>query len=140
MRLLIGSDSEQAAVIRAAGDIQASDPSMPLLVLLGAADSFSFRPRPSTILVPGMPAGVIAAVPSLEEFGIASRLASDAGLPGCYDGPVTDLAELWLASLDPSELAKIEILFGAGEETARSVEDLGRRLRLAVRALPTGEK
>lgn len=139
MRLLIGTDSEHSAVIRAANDLHAADSRTPLLVLLGAADSFSFRPRPSTILVPGMPAGVIAAVPSLEEFGIASRLASEAGLPGCYDGPVLELAEQWLTSLEPVELAKIEILFGTKEETARVMEELGQRQGLSVRALPTKE-
>ena len=135
MRLLIGTESEQKAVIRAANDIHASDPSTPLLILLGSADSFSFRPRPSTILVPGMPAGVIAAVPSLEEFGIASRLASETGLPGCYDGPVTELAEQWLKSLAPAELAKVEIRFGTGKETASVIEDLGRGMNVPVRAL-----
>jgi dihydroorotate dehydrogenase electron transfer subunit len=70
-----------------------------LIVLFGADDTFPFRPRPSTILVPGMPAGVIASIPALEEVGIASRLASTAGLPGCYDGTVTELAELWLRAV-----------------------------------------
>jgi dihydroorotate dehydrogenase electron transfer subunit len=137
VRLLIGSDFEQTAVIRAANELHASDQHTPLLVLLGAAESFAFRPRPSTILVPGMPAGVIAAVPSLEEFGIASRLASEAGLPGCYDGPVTELAELWLKSLQPVELAEIEILFGTSEETARVIEELGREMNVPAGTIKT---
>jgi dihydroorotate dehydrogenase electron transfer subunit len=135
VRLLIGSESEQAAVIRVANGMHASDPSRPLLVLLGAAESFSFRPRPSTILVPGMPDGVIAAVPSLEEFGIASRLASEAGLPGCYDGPVLELAQLWLNAIEPSVRAQVEITVVGGDELVRSAEQLGRDADVAVRAL-----
>jgi dihydroorotate dehydrogenase electron transfer subunit len=109
VRLLIGTDSEQAAVIRTANEMHRSDPSTPLLVLIGSAGAFSFKPRPSTILVPGMLPGVIAAVPSLEEFGIASRLASEIGLPGCYDGTVNELAERWLEALDPVMRAQTQV-------------------------------
>src|SRR5579859_3685046 len=80
-----------------------------LLVLLGSETPFPFRPRPSVIVVPGIPAGVIACMPLLEEWGIASRLASTLDLPGCFDGSVTALAEAWLGSLTPSELAEVEI-------------------------------
>jgi dihydroorotate dehydrogenase electron transfer subunit len=106
-----------------------------LLVLLGSADSFSFRPRPSTILVPGMPAGVIAAVPSLEEFGIASRLASEAGLPGCYDGAVTELAELFLQSLEPTERAQTDVSVAGPDAVIAAAEELGRRMQLRVATL-----
>lgn len=79
------------------------------LVLLGA-ETFPFRARPSTILISGMPAGVIASVPALEEWGIASRLASSAGLPGCYDGEIAELAALWLRSLPPATLAELQVV------------------------------
>jgi dihydroorotate dehydrogenase electron transfer subunit len=49
-------------------------------------------------------------MPLLEEWGIASRLASPLGLPGCFDGPVTALADLWLGSLEPAERAEVEIV------------------------------
>lgn len=79
------------------------------LVLLGA-ETFDFRPRPSTILVEGIPAGVIACAPSLEEWGIASRLASPAGLPGCFDGDVNDLAIQWLEAMPAAVLAELQIV------------------------------
>jgi hypothetical protein len=132
VHLLIGTDSDQAAVIRTASEMHHSDPSTPLLVLIGSPDSFSFKPRPSTILVPGMLAGVIAAVPSLEEFGIASRLASELGLPGCYDGTVLELAEQWLQAIAPSLHAEIGIKVAGPEDLLRSVEELGRRRGLSV--------
>ncbi|MET0496755.1 MAG: dihydroorotate dehydrogenase electron transfer subunit [Steroidobacteraceae bacterium] len=83
------------------------------LVLMGSEVPFPFRARPSTILVPGAPEGVIACMPLLEEWGVPSRLASLAGYPGCYEGYVTDLAAAWLTSLDPSALGEVE-MFACG--------------------------
>jgi hypothetical protein len=80
------------------------------LVLLGSNTPFPFRPRPSVIVVPGIPTGIIACMPLLEEWGIASRLASTADLPGCFEGSVTELADAWLSSLSPTDLAEVEIL------------------------------
>ncbi|MGH8290578.1 MAG: dihydroorotate dehydrogenase electron transfer subunit [Steroidobacteraceae bacterium] len=83
------------------------------LVLMGSEIPFPFRPRPSIIVMVGMPAGIIACMPLLDEWGIASRLASRAGFPGCYEGFVTELAEDWLSTLAPAQLAEVE-LFACG--------------------------
>lgn len=83
------------------------------LVLMGSEIPFPFRARPSTLVVPGMPAGTIACMPLLEEWNVPSRLASRAGFPGCFDGYVTELAGEWLSSLAPSALAEVE-LFACG--------------------------
>jgi dihydroorotate dehydrogenase electron transfer subunit len=56
-----------------------------------------------------MPDGVIASMPLLEDWGIASRLTSKSGFPGCHDGYVTDLARLWLASLDGATRAEVTV-------------------------------
>ncbi len=48
-------------------------------------------------------------MPLLEEWGIASRLASRADYPGCFDGFVTELAKKWLQSLSDAALAEVEI-------------------------------
>jgi dihydroorotate dehydrogenase electron transfer subunit len=48
-------------------------------------------------------------MPLLDEWGVASRLASRAGFPGCFEGFVTELADRWLASLDEAALAEVEI-------------------------------
>ncbi|HET7569140.1 MAG TPA: dihydroorotate dehydrogenase electron transfer subunit [Gammaproteobacteria bacterium] len=79
------------------------------LVVLGSEVPFPFRSRPSAIMVPGMPDGVIAAMPQLEDWGVPSRLASLSGFPGCYEGYAPDLARVWLASLDDAALSEIEI-------------------------------
>ena len=83
------------------------------LVLMGSEIPFPFRARPSVIVMAGMPAGTIACMPLLDEWGIASRLASRAGFPGCYEGFVTELAEDWLSTLAPAQLAEVE-LFACG--------------------------
>jgi dihydroorotate dehydrogenase electron transfer subunit len=100
------------------------------LVLMGSEIPFPFRTRPSRIVVPGIPAGAIACMPLLDEWNIASRLASKSDFPGCFDGYVTELADAWLRTLDAAALSKVEI-FACGptpmlEATAR----LARRYRL----------
>jgi dihydroorotate dehydrogenase electron transfer subunit len=79
------------------------------LVLMGSEIPFPFKARPSTILVPGMPAGSIAAHPLLDGWSVPSRLASKAGFPGCYDGFVTQLADEWLGSLDAAAKLEVEV-------------------------------
>jgi dihydroorotate dehydrogenase electron transfer subunit len=83
------------------------------LVLMGSEIPFPFRARPSTIMVPGLPAGVIACMPLLDDWGIPSRLASFADYPGCFHGYVTSLASTWLGSLPHEELRQVE-MFACG--------------------------
>jgi dihydroorotate dehydrogenase electron transfer subunit len=83
------------------------------LVLMGSEIPFPFQTRPSTILVPGIPDGVIACMPLLDSWGVPSRLATLAGFAGCFDGYVTDLAAAWLSSLDAQALAEVE-MFACG--------------------------
>ena len=79
------------------------------LVLMGSEIEFPFKARPSRILVPGLPSEAIACMPLLDDWGIASRLASFGGFPGCFHGYVTDLAAHWLAGLDASTLSQVEV-------------------------------
>jgi dihydroorotate dehydrogenase electron transfer subunit len=83
------------------------------LVLMGSEIEFPFRARPSQILVPGLPPEAIACMPLLDDWGVASRLASFGGFPGCFHGYVTDLAARWLESHDPQALSEVE-MFACG--------------------------
>jgi len=99
------------------------------LVLMGSEIPFPFQTRPSTIIVPGIPEGVIACMPLLDGWDVPSRLATLAGFPGCFDGYVTDLAAAWLSSLDEPALAEVE-LFACGptpmlQATARVARRFG---------------
>ena len=97
------------------------------LVLMGSEIPFPFRARPSTLLIPAMPAGVIAGMPLLEDWGVPSRLASLAGFPGCYEGYVTALAEVWLAALEPQALAETAIYACGPTPMLKAVAGLARR-------------
>ena len=48
--------------------------------ILGSELPFPFRARPSTIMVPGMPDGVIACMPLLDDWGVPSRLTTQVGI------------------------------------------------------------
>jgi dihydroorotate dehydrogenase electron transfer subunit len=78
-------------------------------VVMGSEVPFPFTSRPSQIVVPGMPDGVIAAMPLLEDWGLPSRLTSLQGYPGCHEGYVTDLARRWLDALSDEQRAEVEV-------------------------------
>ena len=78
-------------------------------VIMGSEVPFPFNSKPSTIMLPGMPQGVIACMPLLEDWGIASRLTSTQGYAGCFDGYVTDLARLYLDALDEEQRQQVAI-------------------------------
>ena len=100
------------------------------LAILGSELPFPFRARPSTIMVPGMPDGVIACMPLLDDWGVPSRLTTRAGFPGCHDGYVTDLARLWLTELDAHALGQVEIFSCGPTPMLRAVAALAREFDL----------
>lgn len=101
------------------------------LVLMGSEIPFPFRARPSTILVPGMPEGVIACMPLLDEWGIPSRLASLAGYAGCHEGYVTELAATWLASLERAALSEVEMFACGPTPMLKAAAAVARRFGIA---------
>jgi dihydroorotate dehydrogenase electron transfer subunit len=76
------------------------------LVFIESTTGFAQRVRPSTIMIAGLPHGVIATLTVLDQQGIPARLCHE-HLPGCYDGSSIDLTNSWLATLD--EEIKTEI-------------------------------
>ena len=105
-------------------------PGLTPLVVLGSEVPFPFPVRPSKIMVAGLPAPVIAAMPLLEDWGIASRLASSQGYPGCYEGHVTALADDWLAALHESARDEVEIFACGPTPMLRAVQQLAAKYRL----------
>jgi dihydroorotate dehydrogenase electron transfer subunit len=99
--------------------------------ILGSELPFPFRARPSTIMVAGMPDGVIACMPLLEEWGVPSRLTTKAGFAGCHDGYVTDLARLWLSQLDGNARSEVEIFACGPTPMLRAVAQLAAEMRVA---------
>ncbi len=97
------------------------------LVLMGSEIPFPFRARPSTLLVPGIPAEAIAAMPLLEEWGVPSRLASFADYPGCFRGYVTSLAAAWLEHLSATELGQVELFACGPTVMLKAAAEVARR-------------
>ena len=85
------------------------------VVFMGSEAPFPFTARPSRFLLPGMPDAVIAAMPLLEDWDIPSRLASQQGYPGCYEGYITGLARHWLDALSAAERAELSV-FACGPQ------------------------
>ena len=111
--LLIGGGVGMPPVIFLAEYIKQHAAHLSPLVVLGSELPFPFNPRPSQHLLQKMPAGVIACLPLLDDLGIASRLASLQGYPGCFNGHVTQLADHYLAALDAGQRDSVE-LFACG--------------------------
>jgi dihydroorotate dehydrogenase electron transfer subunit len=94
--LLIGGHERLAALIFLADVLRHGQSARRTLVLYESNGMSPFRAKPSQIVVPGMPWGTIAAIPLLEDWGLPSRLANRAGLPGHFEGGVLELALHWL--------------------------------------------
>lgn len=127
--LLIGGGVGMPPMIFLAQEL-ASDSSFQPLVILGSEVPFPFLPRPSRLLLPDLPAGVIGCMPLLDDWGIPSRLASMAETPGCYQGYVTELARHWLQTLDRPSLDQVEIFSCGPHPMLRAAAELAREFDL----------
>ena len=78
-------------------------------VIMGSEVPFPFKTQPSQIMVPGVPGDVIAAMPLMDDWGFASRLASLQDYPGCFNGYVTDLARTWLDALSEEQRKEVAV-------------------------------
>jgi dihydroorotate dehydrogenase electron transfer subunit len=134
--LLMGGGVGIPPMIFLAETLRARKAEFSPVVLMGSEVPFPFRPRPSQILLPGMPEGVIAAMPLMDDWSIPSRLASLQGFAGCFQGYVTELARHWLDALSAAERAEVEV-FACGphpmlEATARLARDYGLPCQLSL--------
>ncbi|GAV20169.1 dihydroorotate dehydrogenase electron transfer subunit [Mariprofundus micogutta] len=100
------------------------------VVFAGSEVEFPFALKPSTTLLPGINGNAILAISSLEERGIASRLASNAGLYGCYEGHVPNLARDYLAALSDQERSRCVLLSCGPHPMLHAVARVGREFDL----------
>jgi dihydroorotate dehydrogenase electron transfer subunit len=107
--LLIGGGVGIPPMVFLAEHIRKTTQNLHPLVIMGSEIPFPFKPRPTQIMVNGIPEGVIASMPLLEDWGIASRLASLQGYAGCFEGYVTELARHWLDSLAQDQKSEVEV-------------------------------
>lgn len=128
--LLIGGGLGAPPILFLAEQIKARAPGCQPLVLLGSEIPFPFSPRPSTIMTPWLPAQLIAAMPLLDDWNIASRLCSLQELPGCYRGRVTGLAREYLQAGGEALQAQTEIFACGPTAMNRAAAELAREFRL----------
>jgi len=127
--LLIGGGVGIPPMIFLADSLRSDEGFRPFAIL-GSEVPFPFQPRPSQLLVPGLPPATIAAMPLLDDWGIPSRLASLQGYAGCFDGYVTDLARRWLEGLDDSARTEVEVFACGPHPMLEAVATLAREFEL----------
>ncbi len=99
--LILGSGLEMATLFYIAKQRQSFNASGQTLALLHSEQDFPFIVKPSRFILPEMPAEAIGACPLLEDWKIGNRLASDSGLPGCFEGSLEDLLDQWIRYHQP---------------------------------------
>ena len=99
------------------------------LVLMGSEVPFPFDLVDAGSHV-HLPSAASSALAEMEASGVPSRLASRAGLAGCYDGFVPSLAEEWLSGVDAKGLAETEIFACGPTPMLAATAEVARRLDL----------
>jgi len=100
------------------------------VVFAGSEVEFPFALKPSTFLLPGIQGNTTLSITSLEERGIPCRLASNAGMYGCYEGHVPNLARDYLLALDDDARQNCIILSCGPHPMLHAVARLGRELNV----------
>ena len=100
------------------------------LVLMGSEIPFPFQLTRGNRAIPGTPAAADGALALLNDWGVASRLASQQGYGGCFHGLVTELADAWLASLSPDQRAACQIVACGPTPMLRASARLAARYEL----------
>ncbi|WP_051937927.1 dihydroorotate dehydrogenase electron transfer subunit [Ghiorsea bivora] len=103
-----------------------------LVLFAGSEVAFPFALKPSAFMLPGIAGNTTLTISSLEARGIACRLASNAGLYGCYEGHVPDLARDYLTALSDEERARCVLLSCGPHPMLHAVAKLGRDLGISA--------
>ena len=100
------------------------------LVLMGSEVPFPFELVESRLDVPGVRKPATHAVTLLEQWGVPSRLASNAGLAGTHRGYITDLARTALQALSAEQRAETQVFACGPTPMLRAAAKLARELDL----------
>ncbi len=106
--LLIGGGVGIPPMVFIADYLRSNEAFRPLAIL-GSEIPFPFDLQASQLPASWLDDEINSAMPLLEDWRVPSRLTSLAGFEGCFEGYVTDLAEKWLDSLTPQQLAETEV-------------------------------
>ena len=96
------------------------------LVLMGSEVPFPFELVESKLSMAGVGKTATHAVALLEQWGVPSRLASNAGLTGAHRGYITDLAREALQAMSESERAESQVFACGPTPMLKAVAKLAR--------------
>lgn len=100
------------------------------IALLEFDDEAPFAATPSRILLPTVPNGVIACMPLLEDWGIASRLASTTDQPGTFDGGAIALADHVLGKMLHNSASAVAFVVAGTDEFVEGFSLLKEKYRI----------
>ena len=129
--LLIGGGVGIPPMIFLAEHMKNTTKNLNPLVLMGSEIPFPFKNQPSKIIINEMPSDVTASMTLLEDWKIASRLTSLKDYAGCFDGHVTELADIWLEKLDPDQRKEVEIFSCGPTLMLKAVSKLAKKYNLS---------
>ncbi len=128
--LLIGGGVGIPPMVFVADSLRQDTDNWNPIAILGSELPFPFAERTSDIASTWVDDSVNATMPLMEDWGIPCRLATLAGFDGCFNGYVTELAELWLSSLGADELQKTEIFSCGPTPMLKAVAALAEKYSL----------
>ena len=129
--LLIGGGVGIPPMIFLAEHIKNTTKNLNPLVLMGSEIPFPFKNQPSKIIINEIPPDITASMTLLEDWKIASRLTSLKDYAGCFDGHVTELADIWLEKLDPDQREEVEIFSCGPTLMLKAVSKLAKKYNLS---------
>jgi dihydroorotate dehydrogenase electron transfer subunit len=128
--ILLGSGLGLAPIVFFADLLRQRRQHRQSIALLEFDDEAPFVATPSRILLPTVPNGVIACMPLLEDWGIASRLASTTDQPGTFDGGVLALADHVLGQLRRDNASAIAFVVAGTDEFVEQFSMLREKYRI----------
>ena len=97
---------------------------------MGSEVPFPFELVESKLAIAGVGKAATHAVALLEEWGVPSRLASNAGIAGAHRGFITDLARDALQAMSARERAETQVFACGPTPMLKAVAKLARELDL----------
>ncbi len=122
--LLIGGGVGLPPMVFLAEHIKNTKEKVSPFVIMGSEVPFPFTVKPSQIMIDGMPNGVIATMPLMEDWNIACRLTSLQGYAGCHEGYVTDLVRHWLDAMNEEQRSEVEIFTCGPTPMLKAIKEL----------------
>lgn len=133
--LLLADGDGLASAVFLARALRGWQPRVKPFALFDLTSPLPFRPQPSRIITPGLPAMVIAALPLLEDWKIPSRIACRHDeQPGCFTGEVAELAAGWLGI--SQGVADVTVFACGGDELLETARCLAATWQLACQLRP----